>query len=182
MNPALRALREFSASGKKVYYIYGNRDFAAGRFLQEHSEVTFLGEEMELRTAEERVYLTHGDRFAKKDFRYTVWRWMIRSRLSSRIFSNLPVGYAIKLADSFKKVGKKRAPMDQRLPKVMQESAMEFMKKGYDTVILGHAHRKGSLEYEYNGKKKKIFILDAFKYPGEFLVLDNDKFGYRSIG
>ena len=181
-NPALAALKEFSDSGKKINYIYGNRDFAAGRFLQEYSGADFLGEEMELQTSGGRVYLTHGDRFAKKDFRYAMWRWMIRSRLSSSIFRNLPVGYAIKLADSFKQVGKKRPPMKTQLVEVMLESAKEFMEKGYDTVIMGHAHQNIAVEHGGPSKKKKIFVLDEFKYPGEFLVLEENKFSYRSVG
>jgi UDP-2,3-diacylglucosamine hydrolase len=180
-NPALRALKEFRDKGKNVYFIYGNRDFAAGEYFQKYSGVNFIGAELVISDYNKKIYLTHGDIFAKKDIRYFIWSRLIRSSLSSFIFKHLPVGYAIHLADRFKEVGSNRPNRNQIISDIMLKGAISYLKKEYDAVVAGHAHMKVSKTINENNHVKQIHILDEFKFPGEFLFLESGELSYKYI-
>lgn len=182
-NPALRAIKEFREKGKKVFFLYGNRDFTAGKFFKEYSGVDYIGEDLIIMSMDKKIYLTHGDKFAKKDIRYQIWRQFIRSGISSFVFKRLPVGYAISLADFlFKKVEKNNPILERIVADMIVNGAVEYFKKGFDIIIAGHAHFKVTRNFNIDGRNKQIFIIPEFRFPGEFLTLENGKFKYTSFG
>jgi len=183
-NPALRELKRLKESGTKLYFLAGNRDFAAGRFFREYSGIDFMGNAASLEIPGQRVFLTHGDLFAKKDIRYQLWRMLIRSGLSSFIFKRLPVGYAIRLADRFKKVGRSKPLLEKIVASMIIDGARKFLEnsKTYDTVICGHAHIETYYEFETSEGTKRIYIVSEFSFPGRFLVFDKGVFKYRQFG
>ncbi|MBN2407012.1 MAG: metallophosphoesterase [Elusimicrobia bacterium] len=181
-NPALKAIKEFGEKGKKVYFTYGNRDFAAGEYFRRFSGAEYMGDDYVVEENNLSVYLTHGDAFAKKDIRYQLWKMLIRSSIASFVFKNLPVGFAISLADSFKKVGKNRPAMKKALSDMIINGAYPVLRKGYDAVIAGHAHMRAHRSFEIDGRTADVYILSEFEYPDEFLVLENGVFRYEYIG
>ncbi|MFC2062071.1 UDP-2,3-diacylglucosamine diphosphatase [Elusimicrobiota bacterium] len=180
-NPALKAIKEFKKSGAKVYFLIGNRDFAAGKYFQEYSDVDFIGEDMTIDLPGKKILLTHGDRLAKKDIRYQIWRKFVRSKISSFVFKRLPVGYAISIADRFKTVGKNNPIAEKTIVDMISDEAVEYFKKDYDIIIAGHAHFKCYKDYEINGKTRKLYILPEFNFPGQFLTLENGILEYKQI-
>ncbi len=180
-NPALKALKQFGEKGKKVYFLYGNRDFAVGEFFKKHSGVEFLGEKLELNIPRGKVLLSHGDGLAKEDIRYQLWRKMIRSCWASFIFKHLPVGRAIAFADAVKKKGQGKISYEKVVRMIESGVKAEF-KKGYDIIIAGHAHYKKKQDFIIDGKKKTLYLLPEYSYPGEFLLMkDGGKFCFEKI-
>lgn len=182
-NPGLRAIKEFKEKGKKVYFIYGNRDFTAGKFFKEYSGVDYMGEELTVLSMDKKIYMTHGDKFVKRDIRYKIWRRFIRSGISAFVFKRLPVGYAISLADFlFKKVGKNRPVLEKMVANIIVNEAAQSLKKKYNVIITGHAHFKVTKNFNIKGKNKQVFVIPEFRFPGEFLTLENGKFKYMNFG
>ncbi len=182
-NPALKAIKNFKEKGNKVYFLYGNRDFTAGKFFKKYSQVDYIGENLTIQSENKKIYLTHGDKFAKEDIRYQIWRRFIRSPVSSFIFKNLPVGHAISLADFlYKKVGKNKQIFGKIVADMIMNNAVSYFQKGYDVIIAGHAHFKSTKKFNINGKNKQIFILPEFKFPGEFLTLEAGQLKYIKFG
>ncbi len=181
MNPALKSLKELSKKGIKIYFIPGNRDFAAGSFFKKHSGVSFIGEKKTVKCRAGKTLLCHGDGLAKKDFRYQLWRKIIRSPGASFIFKNLPVSGAIAFADTIKKRGQGKISQ-QKVARMIEEGVIAEFKKGYEVIIAGHAHFKMHKKYVIKGKEKNLYLLPEYKYPGEFLVLDNKgRFRFKSL-
>ncbi|MFC2092234.1 UDP-2,3-diacylglucosamine diphosphatase [Elusimicrobiota bacterium] len=182
-NRVLKAVKEFSSDEKKVYFIYGNRDFTAGEFFRRYSGVEDICDEFILEANNKKILLNHGDKFAKKDVRYQIWRIFIRSQISSFIFKNLPVGIAIRIVDKFKTIGKNRPARQRTIAENMISRAeAEIRTRNIDTVIMAHAHFQSEKVFFINGKEKNIFIIPEFEYPGKFLIMEDNDIKYRDMG
>lgn len=180
-NPVLKALREKQI---EVFFIYGNRDFMAGKYFKKFSGVEFIGPELKLKTNRKKIFLTHGDRLAKKDIRYQIWRKFVQCPLSAFIFKRLPVGYAISVVDNFKKVGNSNPKKQKLIARMIANEARKKMRKDLeiDIIISGHAHYKVEKKIKVGNKVKKLFILPEFEFPGEFLVLEEGNLNYKKLG
>jgi len=179
-NPALEAVKEFRRSGKNVYFVYGNRDFAAGSKFQEASGVNSIGDDIVLLSASRKILLTHGDKFAKKDIRYQIWKRLIRSPAAKFIFKSLPVGFAVAVADRLKNIGKNRPKYEDKIADMIVKGAAEAFEE-YDDIVTGHAHFKAEREFILSNKTKRLYILPEFRFPGEVLLLKDGEFTYKYI-
>jgi len=179
-NPGLSLLKNFSKSGRRVHFIYGNRDFTAGDYFKKHSGVHYVGKSAVLRSGEKNVFFEHGDGLAKRDVWYQLWRFFIRSPVSFFVFKRLPAGAAITLVDKIKKIGKNNAAADRVIAEMITEGAENVIKNyGYDSVVAGHAHLKYEKFFKWEKKTREIYIVPEFNFPGEFLVLERGRFEYR---
>ncbi len=180
-NPVLKIIKE---SSLKIYFIYGNRDFMAGIYFRKFSGVEFIGSDLKLNIGPINIFLTHGDKMAKKDIRYQIWRKFVQSPVSSFIFKRLPVGYAISVVDNFKKVGKSNPRKEKIIARMITAGARNKLKKDkdIDIIVSGHAHYKETEEFKMDGKYKKLIILPEFKFPGEFLTLKSGDLSFKQIG
>lgn len=154
----------------------------AADLFQKYSNIDFIGDELTINSGNKKLYLTHGDKFVKKDIRYQIWRRFVRSPLAGYVFKRLPVGYAISIADKFKRVGKRMPIAEKIIASMITNEAVNQFRKNYDVIITGHAHLKTSRSYNIDGKLRELFILPEFEFPGEFLTLENGKLEYRNIG
>lgn len=180
-NPALKALKNLKSKGKKVYFIYGNRDFTVGDFFKRYTNVDYIGNEYLIDLSGRKIYLTHGDKFAKNDIRYQIWSKFIRSKIAKYVFKKLPVGYAISIADKFKNIGKNRQVLEKVLARTIINGAVSAFKTGYDDIITGHAHLKVKETVIIDGREKNIYILPEFKFPGEFLILEDNELKFMVL-
>ncbi|MGM0441864.1 MAG: UDP-2,3-diacylglucosamine diphosphatase [Elusimicrobiota bacterium] len=180
-NPVLRALKEKEI---EVFFISGNRDFMAGKFFKKYSKVEFLGSELNLKFKQGKIFLTHGDKLAKKDIRYQIWRKFVQSPFSAFIFKRLPVGYAISVVDNFKKVGKSNPKKEKQIARMIVNGARKKFQKNrdIDIIISGHAHYKLEKSIKIENENKKLIILPEFKFPGEFLVMDQGRLNFKHLG
>ncbi|MGM0567949.1 MAG: UDP-2,3-diacylglucosamine diphosphatase [Elusimicrobiota bacterium] len=180
-NPAVKALRKVSEKGLKVYFIYGNRDFAAGEYFKANSGVKFLGESLVIDCAAGKAFLSHGDNLVKQDIRYQIWRRIIRSPWAAFIFKNLPVSGAVAFADAVKRKGKGKISY-KTVASMIEHRVPEEFRKGYDVIIAGHAHYKMQKHFNIDGQKKFLYLLPEYSYPGEFLVLnDKGEFDFKRV-
>ncbi len=180
-NPVLKLLKAFKNKGKKIYFIYGNRDFAVGKYFMKYSGVDFIGEKLTISSGGKKILLTHGDEFMKNDIRYRIWRKFIRSSISLFVFKRLPVGYAIYIADKLSNISKSKYK-EEVIANIIMEGARSRFSNHLNVIVMGHAHFK--LHREWVGKKgkKELFIIPNFKFPGEFLTLQDGKFKYKKFG
>ena len=182
-NPGLRALKDFSESGHEVYFIYGNRDFTAGESFRRYSGVSFIGPELDITSGGKKIHLCHGDSLAKRDIRYRIWKALIRSRISLFVFSRLPVGAAVSLADTFKQVGKNRKYAAEAVNVMAAAEARKIIiSRNIDALISGHTHLRHEESFQHRGRKRQVFILPEFSFPGDFLTLDKGKLSYERLG
>lgn len=180
-NPALKLLKAFKNKGKNIYFIYGNRDFAVGEYFSKYSGVDFIGDNLTVYSRGKKILLTHGDEFIKKDIRYRIWRKFIRSPVSLFVFKRLPVGYAIYVADKLSNIRKTKFREEGFITNMIIDGARSQFSNGYDIIIMGHAHFKFHRGWGVGEKKKELFIIPDFKFPGEFLTLKDGEFKYKKF-
>lgn len=180
-NPALKAIKNFKNKGKKVYFLYGNRDFTADKYFKKYSQVDFIGPDLTIKSGNKKILVTHGDIFAKKDIRYQIWRRFIRSKFALFVFKRLPIGSAIKIVDQAKKIGKGQPIKQKIIADIIEKGVKPWYKKGFDSIVAGHAHYRIEREYFIKGKKRELHIVPEFKFPGEFLTLEKGDFDYKQV-
>ena len=180
-NPALKLLRAFKDKGKNIYFIYGNRDFAAGEYFRKYSGVDFIGDNLTIYSGGKKILLSHGDEFIKKDIRYQIWRKFIRSPASLFVFKRLPAGYAIYVADKLSNIRKTKPHEEESIANMIMDGARSQFSSGYDIIIVGHAHFKLHRRWGVGDEEKELFIIPDFKFPGEFLTLKDGEFKYKKF-
>ncbi|NLB35545.1 MAG: hypothetical protein GX817_07035, partial [Elusimicrobia bacterium] len=178
----LKALKEFVSSGKKVVFVRGNRDFTVSTKFKEASGIEKIVDDITVKSGDRKIFMTHGDFLAKRDIRYQIWRKFIRSPIAFFVFRHLPMGAAVKFADKCRGVGKNRPAQSQRVAEMISSQAEKILKTGPDALVAGHAHWRLDKTFKHKGRLKEIFILDEFRFPGEFLTLKDGEFSYRHIG
>jgi UDP-2,3-diacylglucosamine hydrolase len=110
--------------------------------IQRETGVDVLGDVAELELGEHRVLLQHGDRFCTGDWRYQVWRRVVRS-LPGRLLLNLvPTRRVVGAADRMRDMSQaeiRRKPSDAM--GISDAAIARAHRRGFDTVICGHVHQ-----------------------------------------
>jgi UDP-2,3-diacylglucosamine pyrophosphatase LpxH len=141
------ALRTLLARGVAVTWIEGNHDFnLAPAFLRELPGIEVAAESWTNGT----LWVEHGDRIDRQDFKYHLWRRINRSwwfRTLTRIvpdfvFENLGAKWSRNSLenDSTHWMPGHGGVVTERIRLAMREFARQKFDEGLDAVVLGHVH------------------------------------------
>jgi UDP-2,3-diacylglucosamine hydrolase len=162
--------------GMVVRYVEGNRDYRiasayVGSALDEAS-LDGVAEEMGGR----RLWAIHGDLANPGDRHYRRWRRLSRSPLSWHLFSLVPRGRRMRVADYLeRKLRKSNPEFKRRFPeREVRAYGASFLAQGYDTVVLGHFHVERDLRVDSNGNPGRILVLPEWRESRRHLRVDPD--------
>jgi UDP-2,3-diacylglucosamine hydrolase len=128
-------------SGIKVSYVVGNHDFWLGDFLTEQIGIRIFKKPIEVTHQGKRIFMTHGDGLAKKDWGYRILKKVLRNRVNIFLYRQLPPDLSYPLAKFV--AGKSRSQTEKREAWYLddyREFAYEKIRQGFDAVILAHTH------------------------------------------
>lgn len=141
----LRAFADLHDHGVELYFICGNHDFWAGRFLQEQLGFRIFPGALTLRFGDKRALLIHGDGLAPNDYAYRAYKRVARNPFVVGLFRLLHPDWAMALARAV--AGSSRRLFMARDvsqgPQVapLREFARRTLAHGEaDIVICGHSH------------------------------------------
>ena len=137
----LEAVRDFRASGGRVVYVEGNRDFfLRGSYLER--EFDAVAETAAFRAGGVSFFLTHGDTINARDWPYRFWRFASKSRISWAVMKLLPAAVADRFVASMeRRLADTNFKHKSRLPVERIERYARLRRgDGYDVVLLGHFH------------------------------------------
>ncbi len=140
------ALAALSASGVKVYFQHGNRDFLVGEAFFDLTGVERLADPCVIDVSGRNTLLSHGDIFCTDDRPYQRWRWFSRQRWAQWLFMRLPLSRRQKIASGLRSgsdTAKRNKPeniMDVNA-RAVRLSMAQF---GVTQLIHGHTHRPGT--------------------------------------
>ncbi len=167
----LAALARLTASGRRVVYLLGNRDY----FVEEAASAAGVlsREQWDLRTpAGAVVRFEHGDLINTSDRAYLRWREISRANSVRGLFSLLPASRQVELAGLIEKrlSGTNLRYKDYRPDRELEAWARRLSAEGVSKVVLGHFHvdesvRAGGVE---------IRFLPQFREDGAYLVVGAD--------
>ena len=168
-------LKRYTDSGKTLYLMPGNRDFAIGRQFLKQTGAQWLKDPTLIDLNGEQVLLMHGDLLCTRDTEYLKYRKRIRNPLVLWLLRRTPLSYRRKLAARIRinsqkaKTGKTMAIMD-----VTPEEAVRVMDKfGVNTLIHGHTHRPAVHEMQLASGMGKRYVLGDWDHSGWELIADD---------
>ena len=155
----LRALENAWQAGVKIFLIFGNRDFAYGRYVNQRFGATVLGDGQQITLADtRRAWLEHGDLLCTADRSYLRFRAVIRSGPVRFLFWLMPWSIARRGIERIRN----RATADKRSkPAKMLEidpaAAERRLAATHSQLLLcGHTHRPQALDLSAG---KRLLVL-----------------------
>jgi len=168
------ALESLTKKGKRINFLFGNRDFLVDKSFSTETGVKILGESHELKIGGKKIWLTHGDLLCTLDKDYQSYRRLARSKLVKSAYGSIPqkASYAIgkKLRNLSTSLVSKKSYQEKTItPKAVNA----LFKKGIDIIICGHIH---NALHETADNNKELFTLGAFGNGGHYLIYEEGNF------
>ncbi len=156
--PLCDTLVSLTRSGVRLIYFEGNHDFSMGPFITETLRGELYPRFAMLELDGHRVWLGHGDGVDSRDFRYRIYRRLLKNSFMYRLIGWLGPRRTWKVKEflSGRSWMHRRQPMDQRIPPDGQ-FARARCREGADVVILAHTHRPTQETFVENGRTCQYF-------------------------
>lgn len=167
-------LAALAATGTRIFFIPGNRDFLVGDDFAQAAGLTLVADETVVDLAGTPTLLLHGDTLCTDDAEYQAFRADIRSEQWRHDFLALPL--AARKAEierlRSRSEGEKRvkplALMDASAATVDQA----FAQHGVVRMIHGHTHRAARHEHPVGGRACERWVLPDWDAAGGYLACD----------
>ncbi len=88
-----RQLRQYTDTGRPIYLMPGNRDFAIGKSFLRQTSITWLQDPTLVEINQRRILLLHGDSLCTRDQQYQRYRRFIRNPLVLGLLRLVPLTY-----------------------------------------------------------------------------------------
>lgn len=141
----LCAFADLHDAGVELWFVCGNHDFWAGRFLEEHLGFTVYPDPVTLELDGRRVHLAHGDGLNPADWRYRVYKRVARWPFAVWAFRLLHPDWAMAIAQGVSRGSRTTfRPSDPSKGSEvgpLQSYAENILVSGEaDVVLCGHSH------------------------------------------
>ena len=169
-------LKGLVASGTRLYFIPGNRDFLVGDEFARASGATLLPEPHLIDCAGSATLLLHGDTLCSDDAGYQEFRSRVRSAAWRDSFLAQPLAErkaqieALRQKSEHEKQIKPAAIMDVNAAAV----AATLRSYGYPRLIHGHTHRPARHLHDVDGHTCERWVLPAWDEDGGYLRCDQN--------
>ena len=139
----IRRLKAFSHTGKKIYFMHGNRDFLLGHKFAESCGGEIISDPYVFKVKDKKIMLSHGDIFCIDDLDYQNFKNTVRSEkwktnfLSKDLSERNAIAKKLREESAQKNLEKKAFLMDVNKGEVNRVA----QKYDIDILIHGHVHR-----------------------------------------
>lgn len=169
-------LNSLTQNGTQLFYMHGNRDFLLGEHFAKTAGWSILTDPTIVYLGNEKVLLSHGDRYCSKDTSHQLFRLLTRNRFFSYFFQSLPLRYRLKLIDKVRKISADGYKNKLDKMDVAPKAIIRHMKRfKVNTLIHGHTHKPGLTTHLSNGKEFKRYVLSDWDDSPLLLCYDYTK-------
>ena len=139
----IKRLKAFSQTGRKIYFMHGNRDFLLGQKFVESCGGEIISDPYVFKLKDKKVMLSHGDIFCIDDLDYQNFKNTVRSEkwktnfLSKDLSERKAIAKKLREESAQKNLEKKAFLMDVNKDEVNRVA----QKYDIDILIHGHVHR-----------------------------------------
>jgi UDP-2,3-diacylglucosamine hydrolase len=167
-------LRGLGATGTRVFFMHGNRDFLVGTRFAEAAGLTLLPDPSVVDLYGAPTLLMHGDTLCTGDVDYLRFRDTVRDPLWQAEFLAKPVADRKRLAESARsesEVAKKikSMPIMDAAPAAVTDV---LRKHDYPRLIHGHTHRPATHQHLVDGHTCERHVLADWYDRGSYLMCD----------
>ncbi len=154
----LQRLRKLAATGKDIFFQEGNRDFLARHYFEEEPWIDVLPNPHVIDLDGRMAYIGHGDELCWNDFRYQMFKTVIRSGPMRRLADRLPHRWKRKIARRLaEKSTELVAAKSQRELLIPTRAYKSVVRMGMDVIIHGHVHETYQREIQ-DGNRHAIVL------------------------
>jgi UDP-2,3-diacylglucosamine hydrolase len=181
----IAALRDLSASGARLVFLHGNRDFHMGAEMEKAAGAKIHPAGLALQLGGKKVYLTHGDFLCTRDSRYHQFTAIIRSPLVKKIFQMLPAPWSYYLASGYRGHSRRvTRGKPGRVRGLVMQSVVAAFGRDYDVLVCGHVHPPEGpymRELTVAGKPRTLYVLGEWDAGGSWLEYSDGRFEIRTL-
>lgn len=135
-------LKSVIQRGIKVVMLAGNHDFWFNGFL-ESLGIEIYPDYFMLIDNQKQIYVTHGDKYTSNDFRYFIFRNLLRNPVTKFIFNLVHPELSLNIGKRLSRSSRDRQDSPE-ITRKKNQGLVDFAEKkideGYHLVLMGHAH------------------------------------------
>lgn len=169
------ALRRYTASGKPLRLLHGNRDFLLGARFVERTGATLLPDHAIVAVAGEPALLLHGDSLCTDDLAYQEFKSKVRTDAWRREFLAHPLAerHALMARYRAQSENAKSATVARIMDVNAGAVAAAFRQSGVRRMIHGHTHRHACHHPVLDGVTRERWVLPDWYERGGYLAARN---------
>ena len=143
--PIFYALKKLKDGGCRIIFIPGNHDFLLNGFLDEYLGLEIFQNCFEGKIDGKKILVAHGDDFTKNDFRYNLYKSLMKSSFVNYVFSILHPHLGLKIGQLMSRSSAKSKKPSAKIGKMVSGletfAKKKIEKSSFDLVVLGHSHK-----------------------------------------
>ncbi len=171
--PVITSLQMLDRQGIRIKYFEGNHDFFLHSFFSEQlgMEVEVYPNGNEERLAGKRTFVAHGDLSNPKQWRYRVFRRILKNRWTYHLIHISGPRLTRRIAQKLSEMSyqKYHVDADPNPPPAFKTFAHQKFLEGFEIVILGHSHFPEEVEEWIDGRRCLYFNVGDWKTRRSFL-------------
>jgi len=141
--PVLKKLADLNEAGCRLIFIAGNHDFWFGNFLKSYLNCEVYLDNFTETIDNTKVFVAHGDLYTSNDFRYKLFRNLLRHPIVRFLFSILHPEIALKIGRLISRTSRARNPLPDNNETLRTNGLDRFaasLASSYDLIVMGHSH------------------------------------------
>ncbi len=169
-----KSLLAYQATGKKIFYMQGNRDFLLGKAFAQQCKMKILPDPSVIEINGNKILISHGDMLCTDDKAYQKFRNIVHLPWLQKLFLGLPLKLRQKIAHLLRRQSKSAGnKKTSAMMDINEDTATETMLlHSVKTMIHGHTHRPAYHEME-SGRR---YVLGAWDEKYAVLKYSDGKF------
>ena len=176
-------LSVLAATGTRIFFMHGNRDFLIGERLARKANLDILADPTLINDHNSPVLLMHGDTLCTGDANYQSFRQQVRSTewqkqiLAKPYTERVALAQSIRSQSDIEKSMKADAIMDVNVDAV----AEAFRRCKSPVLVHGHTHRPATHEHQVDGQLYIRRVLQDWHEVGGYLSCSNGEWRTHMI-
>lgn len=172
----LSTLKNMHNQGVKIYFVFGNRDYLAGSYLEKTWNLRHLGEKAFIRLDGKVIYLTHGDLYLINDKVSLIFRKALQHPIIRGMAVIVPPRLVHFITRTIRNISKNKAP--QRKPENYSLHFPTVLKSMFPSkyAICGHVHQAGLHTLYSSRGEKYLYTLGDWSEGPTYLELRDGEF------
>ena len=166
-------LSVLAASGTRIFFMHGNRDFLIGKRFEREARLKILDDPASIIIGASQVLLMHGDTLCTDDKTYQSFRNQVRSAAWQQAILAKPIAERVALAHSLRSQSDiEKSMKPDAIMDVNAEAVTEaFRRFGYPIMVHGHTHRPARHAYSVDGHACVRWVLQDWHEVGGYLSI-----------
>ncbi|MDB6096617.1 MAG: 3-diacylglucosamine hydrolase [Francisellaceae bacterium] len=178
----MHKLSEYTASGKTLYFMVGNRDFLIGEKFAKAIGAHLLQDPSLIKVYNKPIIICHGDSLCTNDKAYQIYRTIVRSPLIKKLFLSFPQKWRRNIAKRIRNISSNKNYDNNNRGEVAQSAVEKLMTKfNTDILIHGHTHKPCIHQFSLNNKPAKRIVLGDWDDGTTYLKCTPEGFNLEKL-